>query len=186
MKKDSPFMMVLVLTIIATIAGLILVTVYAGTKDRIAEAYRQDFLKGLKVVMPGFDNAPDKDVKLFKKNRIYIGKKNNKVFGYAVESVSHKGYAGDIDVLVGVDTEGKILGVQIIKHAETPGLGSRIEGKEWRDSFVGLDKNSKIEVKKDGGIIDSFSGATISPRAVCEAVRNALNILSAFTAGGAK
>lgn len=184
MMKDSPFKMVIVLTVITTIAALILVTVYAGTKDRIAEAYRQDFLKGLKVVLPGFDNEPDKEFKELKGKKVYIGKKGGEIFGYAVQSASPKGYAGDIAVLVGVDTEGKILGIEIIKHAETPGLGSRIEDKGWKDTFLGLDKDSNIAVKKDGGDIDAFSGATISPRAVCEAVNSALDFLARFTSGG--
>lgn len=181
--KESPFKMVIVLTVITTIAALILAVVYSGTKDKIAEAYRQDFLKGLKVVLPGFDNEPDREFKTADGRKIYIGKKNGQVFGYAVQSSSPKGYAGEIGILVGVDTNGKILGVEILKHAETPGLGSRIEGKEWKDSFLGMDIDSKISVKKDGGDIDSFSGATISPRAVCEAVRSALEFLSKNNGG---
>ncbi|PLX68294.1 MAG: electron transporter RnfG [Denitrovibrio sp.] len=184
--KDSPFKMVLVLTIITTISALILAFVYAGTKDQIAEAYRQDFLKGLKVVLPGFENAPDTEFKEMKGYKVYIGKKGGEVFGYAVRAVSPKGYSGDIAVLVGVDTKGDILGIQILKHAETPGLGNKIEFKEWRDTFVGLDKSDNIAVKKDNGIIDEFSGATISPRAVCEAVNTGLDILSRFTVGGEK
>lgn len=184
--KNSPFKMVIVLTVITAIASLILAGVYAGTKEQIAEAYRQDFLKGLKVVLPGFTNAPDTEFKEMKGKKIYIGRKDGEVFGYAARAVSPKGYSGDIAVLVGVDTEGKILGIQILKHAETPGLGNKIEFKEWRDTFVGLDKDDNIAVKKDNGIIDEFSGATISPRAVCEAVNMGLDFLSRYAAGGEK
>ncbi|PLX66183.1 MAG: electron transporter RnfG [Denitrovibrio sp.] len=184
--KDSPFKMVIVLTIITVISALILATVHSGTKDMITENYRQDFLKGLKVVMPGFDNEPDVDFKVMKDKKIYIGKKAGVTFGYAVQTVSPKGYSGDIVVLVGVDTEGKILGIEIIKHAETPGLGNKIENKTWKDTFLGLDKDSNIAVKKDGGNIDEFSGATISPRAVCEAVNEGLDFLSRYAVGGEK
>ena len=184
--KDSPFKMVIVLTIITTISALILATVHSGTKDRIAEEYRQDFLKGLKVVLPGFDNEPDIDFKEMKDKKIYIGKKGDETFGYAVQAVSPKGYSGDISVLVGVDTEGKILGIEILKHAETPGLGNKIEAKPWKDTFLGLDKDSNIAVRKDGGNIDDFSGATISPRAVCEAVNIGLDFLSRYAVGGEK
>lgn len=186
--KNSPFKMVIVLTIITAISALVLATVHSGTKDRIAEAYRQDFLKGLKVVLPGFDNEPDVEFKQMKDRKIYIGKKAGETFGYAVQAVSPKGYSGDIVVLVGVDPEGKILGIEILKHAETPGLGNKIEFKSWRDTFLGLDKkNSNIAVKKDGGNIDEFSGATISPRAVCEAVNDGLEFfLSRYAVGGEK
>jgi electron transport complex protein RnfG len=176
--------MVVVLTIITTIAALILAFVYNGTKDQIAEAYRQDFLKGLKVVLPGFDNKPDMEFKEMDGRKIYVGKKEGEVFGYAVQTVSPKGYSGDIVVLTGVNPKGEILGIQILKHAETPGLGNKIEFKEWRDTFVGLDKDSNIAVKKDGGNIDEFSGATISPRAVCEAVNIGLDFLNRYVVEG--
>lgn len=182
--KNSPIKMVIVLTIITAISSLILASVYAGTKDKIAEEYRKDFLKGLKVVLPGFDNEPDRDFKNMEGKKIYIGRKDGKVFGYAVQSTSPKGYSGDIVVLVGVNPEGKILGIEILKHAETPGLGNKIEDKSWKDSFVGLEKDSNIAVKKDGGDIDEFSGATISPRAVCEAVNSALDFLGRYAVEG--
>jgi electron transport complex protein RnfG len=157
--------------------------VHIVTKDRIAEAYRQDFLKGLKVVLPNFDNEPDKEFKELDGRKIYIGRKGGEIFGYAVRSVSAKGYSGSIAVLVGVDTAGKILGIEILQHAETPGLGDKIEDKIWKDTFTGLDKDSNIAVKKDGGNIDGFSGATISPRAVCEAVNAALEFVGKAAGG---
>jgi len=182
--KDSPIKMVIVLAIITTISSLILASVYSGTKDKIAEEYRKDFLKGLKVVLPGFDNEPDMDFKNMEGKKIYVGRKDGKVFGYAVQSTTHKGYSGDIVILVGVDTDGKILGIEILKHAETPGLGNKIESPEWKSTFVGLGKDSNIAVKKDGGDIDAFSGATISPRAVCEAVNDALDFLGRYAVEG--
>jgi len=182
--KDSPIKMVIVLTLITTISALILAIVYTGTKDKIAEEYRKDFLKGLKIVLPGFDNEPDREFKELNGRKIYIGKKDGEVFGYAVQSTSPKGYAGDIVVLVGVDKKGQVLGIEILKHAETPGLGNRIEDPKWKSTFVGLDSSSNIAVKKDNGIIDEFSGATISPRAVCEAVKSALIFMEENHVGG--
>lgn len=182
--KDKAIGMVVVLTVISALAALILAFTYNLTKTKIDEAYRQDFLKGLQVVLPGFDNSPDKETLTVDGKTLYVGKKNGKIIGYAMQSASEKGYAGEIVVLVGVDTAGKILGIQIIKHSETPGLGNSIETDEWRNEFVGKTADSNISVKKDGGIIDSFSGATISPRAVCEAVRSAL--ASMKKAGGQK
>lgn len=169
MNRNS-VMMVVVLTVIAGISALILAFVYDFTKDRIAEEYRKDFLKGLTVVLPEFDNEPDKEAVEVDGRMLYPAKIGGELLAYAVQSVSPKGYSGDIVVLMGVDLEGKVTGIEILKHAETPGLGNKIEFPEFRDSFKGLSKNDNIAVKKDGGNIEQFSGATISPRAVCEAV----------------
>jgi electron transport complex protein RnfG len=182
--KNSPIKMVIVLTVITAISSLILSTVYSGTKDKIAEEYRKDFLKGLKVVLPGFTNEPDMDFKNFEGKKVYIGRKDKSVIGYAVQSASQKGYSGEISILVGVNPAGKILGIEILKHAETPGLGNKIEEPAWKSSFIGLTKQSNIAVRKDGGNIDEFSGATISPRAVCEAVNTALDFLGQHTVEG--
>lgn len=181
---NNPLKMVVVLTVISALAALLLAGVYGATKQKIADAERQDFLKGLTTVLPGFDNEPDRDTLTIEGKTLYVGKKGGQVFGYAVESVTAKGYSGNIKILVGVSSEGKVLGVEVISHAETPGLGSKIEDKIWRDSFIGKTAGSNITVKKDGGEIDSFSGATISPRAVCEAVRAAIAVIG--KAGGAK
>lgn len=181
---NNPLKMVVVLTVISALAALLLAGVYGATKQKIADAERQDFLKGLTTVLPGFDNEPDRETMTVDGKTLYIGKKGGQVFGYAVESVTAKGYSGNIKILVGASVDGKVLGVEVISHAETPGLGNKIENKEWRDSFIGMTAESKIGVKKDGGDIDSFSGATISPRAVCEAVKSALETIG--KAGGAK
>lgn len=181
---NNSLKMVVVLTVISSLAALLLAGVYGATKQRIADAERQDFLKGLKTVLPGFENEPDRETMTADGKTLYIGKKGGEIFGYAVESVSGKGYSGNIKILVGASVDGKVLGVEVISHAETPGLGNKIEDKAWRDSFIGMTADSNISVKKDGGDIDGFSGATISPRAVCEAVKNALVTIS--KAGGAE
>lgn len=91
------------------------------------------------------------------------------------------GYGGAIDLLVGIDQKGTITGVRVIPpHNETPGLGDAIEIKKspWILAFTGksLDNLTKAQwaVKQDGGVFDAFAGATITPRAVVNAVYNAL------------
>jgi electron transport complex protein RnfG len=175
--NKQPIMMVVVLTVVAGIAALILGFVYGATKDKIAEEYRKDFLRGLNVVLPDFDNQPDKDAVEVEGRKIYPATKNGELLGYAVQSVSPKGYGGDIAVLIGVNLKGEVTGIEILKHAETPGLGNKIESSSFRESFTGLTKDSNIAVQKDGGLIEQFSGATISPRAVCEAVRDGLSFM---------
>lgn len=91
-----------------------------------------------------------------------------------------QGYAGDIDLLLGLDTDGTVLGVRVLRHSETPGLGDRIE-VERDDWILGFDGRSLAntppkdwQVRKDGGDFDQFTGATITARAVVEAVHEAL------------
>lgn len=167
----------LVLGIIATIAASVLAMTNSVTAAPIAEAYRQDFLKGLVAVLPEFDNNPDEEVLQLEGYTVYVAKKGSEAVGYAVQMSSMLGYSGEISVLVGADNAGKISGITILKHAETPGLGDKINGPAWQATFVGGALDKTYAVKKDGGDIDSFSGATISPRAVCEAVSAAGKIL---------
>jgi electron transport complex protein RnfG len=98
-----------------------------------------------------------------------------------MEATAPEGYGGAIELLVGVNANGEITGVRVVPpHNETPGLGDKIETKksDWIYSFDGKSlTNPKPEgwaVKKDGGDFDSFTGATITPRAVVDAVYNAL------------
>ncbi|MBZ4643890.1 MAG: rnfG [Deferribacteraceae bacterium] len=175
--RDNNFKMVIVLTVIAAIAAFVLSFVYSSTKDKIAEAYRQEFLRALVKVFPNYNNEPDKDINIVDGQNIYIAKMDDKVVGYAIKSTSSKGYGGDIDVLIAVSTDGKITGIEILRHAETPGLGDKIEDEWFKNLFKGLTAKDNIAVKKDGGIIDQFSGATISPRAVSEAVANGLKFI---------
>lgn len=88
------------------------------------------------------------------------------------------GYSGPIHFLVGVTLKGEIMGVRIISHSETPGLGDKIElaKSSWILSFArrSLENTSIWAVKKDGGDFDQFSGATITPRSVVKGVHKAL------------
>ncbi|MGA1847058.1 RnfABCDGE type electron transport complex subunit G [Deferribacter abyssi] len=184
--RDNGFKMVFVLTVIGVIAATALAIVNSMTKEKIEYQYRLELLKALKVVLPEYDNSPDKDLKVIGGKTVYVAKKGGKIVGYAVKSISEKGYGGSIVVLIGVDINGKISGIEILKHAETPGLGSKIEEKWFKDEFKGLTLKDNIAVKKDGGIIDQFSGATISPRAVSEAVKNGLKFIVKDVLEGSK
>ncbi|MEE1673262.1 electron transport complex subunit RsxG [Agarivorans aestuarii] len=103
--------------------------------------------------------------------------------GYVVQ-VSAKGYAGPINLIVGVDASLTILGVRVLSHSETPGLGDKIEiaKNPWVLSFnqksLSNTSSKAWAVKKDGGEFDQFTGATITPRAVVNAVHQALSDLA--------
>jgi electron transport complex protein RnfG len=111
---------------------------------------------------------------------VYLAKKQGLVNGVSFRLVAPDGYAGPINLVMGLDKNGEILGVRVISHTETPGLGDKIEFKKtpWILSFNGksLDNVTFEEwgVKKDGGIFDQFAGATITPRKVVQAIRRGL------------
>ncbi|WP_434985796.1 electron transport complex subunit RsxG [Vreelandella zhaodongensis] len=98
--------------------------------------------------------------------------------------VTRQGYNGEIQLLVGIDQQQRITGVRVTQHQETPGLGDDIERQrsDWITNFNGLGLNSLPPngwaVRKDGGHFDAFTGATITPRAVVNAVHRALNYVA--------
>lgn len=109
-----------------------------------------------------------------------IARINNAPAAVVLEAIAHDGYAGDIKLLIAIKVDGSISGVRVIAHKETPGLGDYIDvlKSDWIKLFNGksLTKTNEAQwkVKKDNGEFDYMAGATITPRAVVKAVRNAL------------
>ncbi len=101
-----------------------------------------------------------------------------------VFKVQARGYAGPVVSMMGVDRDGTLLGVRVIKHTETPGLGDKIEPAKsnWIYEFEGKSLSDppagKFAVKKDGGVFDQFAGATITPRAVVKSVKGGLEFFA--------
>jgi len=97
-----------------------------------------------------------------------------------IEALAPDGYSGTIRLLVGINIDGSLGGVRVVAHRETPGLGDAIEEErsDWILGFTGKSLQDpplqKWAVKKDGGAFDQLTGATITPRAVVKAVRQAL------------
>lgn len=174
-----------VLMVVGAVAATLLALTESITREPIAEAKRLEILRALSQVLPqGFDNAPDQDVttladpRLNRKNTpvtFYRAQKGGQDLAVAYVVTAPDGYSGDIDVMMGVSTEGTITGIQVVAHAETPGLGDKIVITDWPDKFKGKTlENAKWAVKKDGGEFDQFAGATITPRAVVGAVKRGL------------
>lgn len=98
---------------------------------------------------------------------------------FVVETVAPDGYSGNIELLAAITADATILAVRTLKHKETPGLGDKIETQksDWIKSFDGLQlqgaDDKRFAVRKDGGQFDQFTGATITPRAVVNAVKRA-------------
>ncbi len=170
------------LTIICVAAAVSLSFVHQVTLKPIAYQKRMEKVRALKLVLPAYDNQPEKNVlKVQGENgkalEVNLAKKGGKLIAVAFRVVSHKGYGGNIDILMGVDITGKITGIEILSMSETPGLGARIEEPAFKKQFVGKTlENTKWAVKKDGGDIDQITGATISPRAVTGAVHRGLEL----------
>ncbi|SFC20206.1 electron transport complex subunit RsxG [Tropicimonas isoalkanivorans] len=112
---------------------------------------------------------------------VYRAVKDGAVTGVAYEMTGY-GYGGRIQVLMGIDTEGELLGVRVLSHSETPGLGDKIEvaKSDWILGFTGLSLTDPApadwNVQRDGGVFDQFSGATITPRGVVGAIREGLEL----------
>ncbi|MBA2816990.1 electron transport complex subunit RsxG [Candidatus Pantoea persica] len=108
---------------------------------------------------------------------LYLAHKQGQPVAVALETTAPNGYSGVIQMLVGADFHGKVLGVRVIEHHETPGLGDKIELRisDWINSFIGKvvhgADDKAFAVKKDGGEFDQFTGATITPRAVVNATK---------------
>lgn len=166
--------------------------VYEQTKAPIAAAERAAEARQLLEIFPAVthDNQLIDDtfglpadgpfLALREKTPGYRARKNGEVTGVIVPSTARDGYSGDIRLLVGVNRSGTIAGVRVVSHRETPGLGDKVELKKspWILSFDSKTlENPSLEgwaVIKDGGEFDAFTGATVTPRAVVSAVKNAL------------
>ncbi|WP_303818167.1 electron transport complex subunit RsxG [Actinobacillus minor] len=175
----------LILGVIALLCTAVSTGVYLLTKGRIdavtAEQQRQLLLEV--VPQTHFDNdllASCKVVKLPEApflNKIYIAKKGSDLTAYAIQATAPDGYSGNIVLLMGIQPDGTVLGVRTLAHKETPGLGDKIETRisDWIYSFTNrkfsLENEDEWRVKKDGGQFDQFTGATITPRAVVNNVR---------------
>jgi electron transport complex protein RnfG len=172
----------------ATIATALLVAANLATRDAIELRQQEDLRDILKEVVPAGYYSNDLlahplqlPVGSEHSLTVYRGIKGLRVSALVWE-VRGRGYAGDIRLILGVDADGQVLGVRVLSHAETPGLGDKIElaKDDWILSFNGLSLGAppaeQWRVKKDGGQFDAFSGATITPRAVVDAVRQALEM----------
>lgn len=174
------------LGLVALLASAALSLGNSLTGPAIAAAEARDLQASLAQVLPegSYDNELLQDTTLVAGVTIYRARKAGVVSGVIFQQ-AQRGYAGDIVVLMGVDPTGRVLGVRVVKHQETPGLGDKIEAAKarWIHDFAGksLDdpKPEKWAVRKDGGVFDQFAGATITPRAVVKAVKSGLDFFAA-------
>ena len=185
----------ILLGLFAIVGTALIAFTFDNTAERIAAEEREFLLRSIQALIPAssYDNDLYSDTVsvvspqlLGSRNTVpvYRARKDGKPVALVMEPVAPDGYSGAIKLLVAIAYDGTVLGVRVLSHQETPGLGDNIEiGKSnWITSFTGqsLSKldNRQWHVKKDGGVFDQFTGATITPRAVVKAVHNSLKYFS--------
>lgn len=171
--------------------ALVLGITFTATKEPIAESQRQAEEKALLQVIGDtpFDNDLLNDLisldssmadSLNTQGSARVIRNGDKIQGFIFPAVAPDGYSGDIGLVVGVDIEGNLLGVRVVEHRETPGLGDKVDTQksDWILQFSGLSLENPVEtrwaVRKDGGQFDAFTGATITPRAVVNMIKTTL------------
>lgn len=179
--------MVAALVGVCIVAAVVLAVTDRVTREPIAEQRRQEVVRALAAVLPPHTNHADRDTRQVTPDggepiTLHLAKWDGQWVGTALKVTAPDGYSGNIEVMVGVDRKGALTGVAILSHAETPGLGDRVtKDPDWLPSFRGRTlENTRWAVKKDGGDIDQFTGATITPRAVVNAVHRALEVCLTF------
>ena len=181
MKKQSTFgyvlRLALTLLLICSIMAGALAAINSVTAPIIQRLTWEKTQKAIEAVLPGGGEVIDVPA-------VDAGAAVSSVYkgenGYAVEVVP-SGFGGGITMMVGIDFEGNVLGVSVISHTETAGLGSvagdkTSKGEAFRGQFVG--QSGQVSVTKDGGQIDAITGATITSRAVCVGINAALAVVA--------
>lgn len=178
-----------ILAIFAVAVTVLITLTYLGTKERIA---KQEQAKLLRVIGDVVDttqltNRIQNDCTVLPLDdalgntpnlKAYRGRTGSEMTAVAIESVAPNGYSGAIRFIVGLAGEDytKITGVRVLQHMETPGLGDKIDERvspwiyDFNDKIITPELQPQWNVKKDGGQFDAFTGATITPRALTQAI----------------
>ena len=166
--------MVLVLFTITLLSSAAVGGVYTITKEPIAQAKVAAVNNALKQVLPEYEATTSQTIEVNDMPIVaHTATVAGKAIGYAVESISKNGFGGAIRLMVGFDTKGTIININVLEQKETPGLGTKMadEDNVLHASLVGKNAGEvNLTVKKDGGDIDALTAATISSRAYAEAV----------------
>lgn len=184
------------LGLVAIAGTALLAGVHHLTAERIAAQERRAVLEQLQEIFPAgrYDNALQDDWISFTDEAhfprgqqviAYRARRDGLPVAVILRFAAVNGYNGPIHLLAGIEADGSLAGVRVTSHRETPGLGDAIEvaRNDWIRSFEGRSLRSPgpqgWRVRRDGGEFDQFTGATITPRAIVEAVRLALDYYAA-------
>ena len=173
----------------ALVTTSVIALTFSFTHERIEQAKERQLLSTLNQVIDKsmHDNQLHLDCIIVVPNAL-LGSKSQRVFrsrlkgnntALIIEATAPDGYSGAINLVVALDTNQTVLGARVVGHKETPGLGDKVELRisDWILDFdnVKYDEETiqRWQVKKDGGQFDQFTGATITPRSVVKAIKNA-------------
>jgi electron transport complex protein RnfG len=184
----------LVLLVVAVISAASLAGLWAVTKNSREAMANKEIEAALDVVFPGADSFEVRETKVDGRPFEYrLAKKGDETVGYIAQGAA-SGYSSTLQVMVGVDRNYTIKAIKVLSQKETPGLGDKVNEilskKTWGTVITGTSPDEKglrpwfqaqfdgkatpVKVNKDGGTIDAITGATISSRAVCNAVNQAV------------
>ncbi|MFN3749800.1 MAG: electron transport complex subunit RsxG [Thiobacillus sp.] len=180
-----------ILLVFSLVATALLSLTFTRTQPTIEKSAQAKRLALLNQVLPPtlYDNdllasrqtlPADERLGTQRPSSMWVARRDGKVTAVVFEVIAPDGYSGAIHLLVGIDVDGRVTGVRVTAHRETPGLGDYIDRAKsaWIEQFAGkglLDPEPRLwKVAKDGGVFDARAGATITPRAVVKAVRQAL------------
>jgi len=176
-KESSLKNMLLCLFVVTFGVSAVLGGVYVLTYESIEAAKKHEVNAAIAAVVPTFDNDPSTEVIEQnvdgKKVKIYPALQGDQPVGYAIEASTTQGFSGLIVLMIGFLPDGTIHNSAVVSHAETPGLGDKIEQKKgnWSLQFNGKHPDTfRLSVKKDGGDVDAITASTITSRAFCDAV----------------
>lgn len=182
---------VIALLLIAAVVGAVVAAAWSDTSQRIARNERAFSLRQLNEILPAsrYDNAMFEDTTAVVEPDllgsdeplpVYRARAGGEPVAAIMTVIAPDGYSGPIRLLVGIFYDGTLAGVRVAQHRETAGLGDKIEAEEsdWILGFAGRALGDppveQWALEINGGVFDKFTGATITPRAVVKAVRNAL------------
>jgi electron transport complex protein RnfG len=180
----------LILLLITGVAGLLLGGAFEITKAPIAASIEADRQSAMKEILPTADKFEKADVKVSGKvSEVNAGLKGTEIAGYAIK-VAPKGYGGPVEIMVGISADGKVSGIKILSHTETPGLGANAPEPKFSDQYKNKPTKDKLEVvkvapKKDNEI-QAITGATITSRAVTLGVSDAIDFYNSSLKGDKK
>lgn len=168
----------MILFAVTAITALLLSFVNYITEDKIDAINNQKTQDAMSAVMPGEYNFEELQGDWTSPvTAIYAAQNGEETFGWVVQ-VSPNGFGGEINMVVGIDSNHTVTGVSITEMSETSGLGTNANRESWREQFIG--KSGQLAVDKDGGEINSLTGATVTSRAVTSGVNAALDAVAAL------
>lgn len=182
--KNSLLNMVLCLGIITLVCAALLAGVNVLTEEPIARAKAQKETKAIEKVAPAFAFLEKKTAGDTEYYVAYAA--DSTVAGYVVNAVS-SGFGGPIKMMVGFYADGRICNTSVLEHSETPGLGAKCTDPRFADQFKSFDPAvSQLKVRKDKGDVDAITASTITSRAYCAAIENAVAVYNAVAPAAAE